>query len=296
MPLTSDNFDLSLEYYYKPDSFISVGFFDKRVHNFVGVGQSQGNLFGIRDASSGAPGTDSGAAVAALDANNVPLTGENLFAMTALIQNRPSVADATAEFLANFNATTSQVDSAYLTALESAYDIMVKPGDPLREFLITAPVNNQDAEIYGFEIAGQHFFGDTGFGVAASYTMVRGDIDFDNGASPNEDQFALIGLSDSANATLIYDKHGLSARLTYNWRDKFLASYNRPPYRNPVYTKPFGQLDINISYDITPNFAVSFEGLNLTRENVRTYGRDQQQLWYAQELDRRFMLGARYKF
>ena len=88
----------------------------------------------------------------------------------------------------------------------------------------------------------------------------------------------------------------MSARLAYNWRDKFLSSYNRVPFRNPVYNAAFGQLDLNVSYDITPQIAVSFEGLNLTRESVRTYGRDEKQLWYAQELDRRFMLGARYKF
>ena len=44
------------------------------------------------------------------------------------------------------------------------------------------------------------------------------------------------------------------------------------------------------------NLALSLEGLNLTKESVRTYGRDTKQLWYAQELDRRFIVGARYRF
>ena len=295
-PLTSDNFDLSLEYYYKPDSFVSIGFFDKRVHNFVGVGQSQSPLFGLRNSTSGAPGTTSGDAVAALRAQNVPLNAQNLFVMSALIQNRGSVAAATTEFLSNYDLATAQLNAAYATNIANTLDVATLANDPLWSFLVTQPVNNRDAHIYGLELAGQHFFGDTGFGVAASYTLVRGDISFDNGASPDEDQFALLGLSDSANVTLIYDKGGLSTRLAYNWRDKFLSSYNRVPFRNPVYNRAFGQLDLNISYDISPSFAVSFEGLNLTRESVRTYGRDEDQLWYAQELDRRFMLGARFKF
>ena len=39
--------------------------------------------------------------------------------------------------------------------------------------------------------------------------------------------FALVGLSDTANVTLIYEKYGFSARLAYNWRDKFLQPTNR---------------------------------------------------------------------
>jgi outer membrane receptor protein involved in Fe transport len=125
---------------------------------------------------------------------------------------------------------------------------------------------------------------------------VRGDVGFDIGANPNQDQFALLGLSDTANATLIYEKYGFSARVAYNWRDKFLQATNRGGSRNPVYVAPFGELDFNISYDVTSKLAISLEGINLTNESLRTYARDENELWYAQELDRRFLLGARYRF
>jgi outer membrane receptor protein involved in Fe transport len=125
---------------------------------------------------------------------------------------------------------------------------------------------------------------------------VKGNIGFNNGGSPDLDQFALTGLSNTANATLIYDKHGISARLSYNWRDSFLTSLNRDSYKNPVYTKPYGQLDANISYDLNPHIALSVEGINLTNSSLRTYGRSETNLWFAQELKRRFLFGARYKF
>ena len=60
--------------------------------------------------------------------------------------------------------------------------------------------------------------------------------------------------------------------------------------------RPCGQLDANISYDITPNIAVTVEGINLTNEPLRTYGRSVTNVWFAQELQRRFLFGARYKF
>ena len=46
-------------------------------------------------------------------------------------------------------------------------------------------------------------------------------------SDPNVNQFALLGLSDSANAVLMFEKFGLSARLAYNWRDEFLQTVNR---------------------------------------------------------------------
>ena len=147
--------------------------------------------------------------------------------------------------------------------------------DPLFQFQVARPINNKDAKIYGFEIAGQYFLGNTGFGVAAAYTMVRGDVGFDIGAEPSEDQFALLGLSDTFNVTLIYEKYGISARLAYNWRDKFLSGINRGGRATRCSSAPFGQLDLNISYDVTKNISVTLEGINLTEESVRTYARDE---------------------
>ncbi|ADG11710.1 TonB-dependent receptor [Caulobacter segnis] len=294
-PLISDNFDVSLEWYYKPSSFVSAGFFEKRVNNFVGTGTFTQNLFGLRDVSSGADGTRSGTAKALLTAIGADQTDVNLFTMAALLQTTGSSAAAQAQFQAN-RIAGGDLNQAFVDQILAAVDIAPNSSDPLMNFQVSKPINNRTGKIHGFEIAAQHFFGDTGIGISGAYTMVRGDVEFDNGASPSQDQFALLGLSDTANATLIYDKNGISARLTYNWRDKFLQATNRGGSRNPVYVAPFTQIDFNISYDVTPKLAVSFEGINLTKEHVRTYARDPNQLWFAQELDRRFLLGARYRF
>jgi len=294
-PLISDNFDVSLEWYYKPSSFVSAGFFEKRVNNFVGTGTFTQNLFGLRDVSSGADGTRSGTAKSLLTAIGADQTDVNLFTMTALLQTTGSSAAAQAQFQAN-RGPGGDLNQAFVDQILAAVDISPNSTDPLMNFQVSKPINNRTGKIHGFEIAAQHFFGDTGIGVSGAYTMVRGDVEFDNGASPSQDQFALLGLSDTANATLIYDKNGISARLTYNWRDKFLQATNRGGSRNPVYVAPFTQIDFNISYDVTPKLAVSLEGINLTKEHLRTYARDENELWFAQELDRRFLLGARYRF
>ncbi|MGU3391249.1 TonB-dependent receptor [Sphingomonas sp. M1A8_2b] len=296
IPLESDNLDASIEWYYKPDSYVSLGVFDKRVRNFIGNGQFTTELFGLRDPSSGAAGTRSGQAKAALQALGADQSDVNLFALTALLDQTGSIGAATTVFQANYNATTRSLNDDFVKQINSTRDVVANGTDALYQFQLTRPVNNKDAEIYGVEIAGQHFFGSSGFGIGAAYTLVRGDVGFNIGAPRTENQFALLGLSDTANATLIYDKHGLSVRLAYNWRGKFLSGINRQDSRNPEFTKPFGQLDANISYDITPNFAVSLEGINLTEQKLRTYARDESELWYGQELRRRFLLGGRFRF
>ena len=297
-PLNSDNFDVSLEYYFKPDSYISAGFFDKRVHNFLGNTLVDKNLFGLRDPTSGLAGTRSGTAKTELtNTFGADITDVNLFTYTALLtKNGGNVAATNAEFGSHYNAGSRALDQGYVDSVLGAYDVVADANDPLFNFSVNTPINNKDAEIYGFEVAGQYFLGDTGLGIAASYTLVRGDVGIDVAANPNVDQFALVGLSDTANATLIFDKYGISARLAYNYRAKFLSQTNRDSYHNPVFTAPYSQVDLNVSYDITPQIAVTFEGINLFEEGIRTYGRDKINTWFEQEGSARYLIGARYRF
>ena len=146
------------------------------------------------------------------------------------------------------------------------------------------------------EFAWQHFFGETGFGFQANYTLVNGDVELDPAASIDENQFALLGLSDTANLTAIYEKYGFSARLAYNWRDTFLLATNQGGDRSGTYVEDFGQYDLNVSYDINEQIAVSFEGINLTGEDQRIYHRVPEQVYYVYELAPRYQIGVRYKF
>lgn len=294
VPLQSSNFDLSLEWYYGDASYVSVGFFDKRVSNFIGTGQEARSLFGLRDPTSGDPGTRSGDALAELGVVGAEPTDVNLFTMTALIDQLGSVAAASAIFQANFAG--GALDQTFVDETLADYDVIANADDPLFLFEVQGPINNNDGNIHGIELAIQHFFGDTGFGVQANYTMVDGDIGIDVGGDPNVDQFALLGLSDTANFTAIYENHGFSARIAYNWRDEFLASANRGSDRNPVFNEAFTQIDLNLTYDVTESLQVSFEAINLTGEDLRTFGRDSSEFWFIQELDPRYLVGARYKF
>ena len=171
------------------------------------------------------------------------------------------------------------------------------PGqDPAANFLIGIPSNQRDAEIDGFEVAWQHMWGDSGFGTILNYTMVDSNIAYDNGST--NDQFAILGLSDSANAVLFYDKNGWIARLAYNWRDDFLAgTFDGNGIANPVYIEAYGQLDAIVSYTFGESGLTVFaEGFNLTDEYSRSFSRRSEQVEYVTALGPRYGIGLRWVY
>ncbi|HEY4077840.1 MAG TPA: TonB-dependent receptor [Rhizomicrobium sp.] len=56
MPFLSDNVDLSAEWYYQPNSYISIDAFNKNVTNFVVQGATTQTINGVIDPTTGAPG------------------------------------------------------------------------------------------------------------------------------------------------------------------------------------------------------------------------------------------------
>jgi outer membrane receptor protein involved in Fe transport len=123
---------------------------------------------------------------------------------------------------------------------------------------------------------------------------VDSDLEFDDG-SREAGQTPLTGLSDTANFVGFYEKDGYQVRIAYNWRDKFFNGTFGDPY-GPIYTDSYSQLDASMSYEIDENLSVSLEGINLTDENTRTYGRHELMTRRIQQTGPRYMLGVRYTF
>ncbi len=296
-PLESNNFDLSVEYYYGEANYFSVGYFQKNVSNFVGIQQSDQALFGLRDATA-SNSTFLAQAISELASIGVAESEDTLFSMAAILQNLADFPEATGAAAYQAALGAEATEQAFHESIFSAYDVTPVGTDPEIQFAVKSPTNSQDAEIYGFEIASQHFFADTGFGYQFNYTMVNGDIGYDNGSDPGQDQFALPGLSDTLNLVGIYEKDGLSARLAYNWRDNFLNQVNRSvgSTRNPEYIASVEQLDLNVSYELESGVTLSLDAINLTGEGQRKYGRTETAAFFVQELDPRYVLSARYTF
>jgi TonB-dependent receptor len=158
-----------------------------------------------------------------------------------------------------------------------------EPTDPIAEFDITRLVNGEQREVDGFELAIQHLFGESGFGMQANYTIVDSDAEFDS--SDFGSQAILIGLSDSWN------------RVAANWRDEFLYATNQLRATNePVYFDDYLQVDMSASWFINDMFSVSFEVLNMFGEDQLQKGRYGSQFLFENDQDPRYTLGVRAVF
>ncbi len=263
-PLESDNFDLSLEWYYGEGSFVSAGYFRKNIDNYIGTSTVVESPFGLNTPANGAYFNQAVAAGCA--STNADCIRSWIFT------NLPNAAG---------------VDVANQT-------ISGQPGDPIANFRITVPTNERSASLDGWEFNVQHMFGDSGFGVQANYTIVDSGLTYDNYSLGS--QFALVGLSDSANLVGFYDKGPWQVRAAYNWRDEFLSATQDGGGANPQYVEAYGQFDLSIGYAISERLTLQLEGINLTDETMRVHGRHSNQLLYATQTGPRYMFGLRYKF
>ena len=263
LPYTADNIDLSLEYYYDEGSYVSAGYFSKNVDNFLVTTVEQETLDGIYDPYNGAR---SDLARQQLIDEGIQLTEENIF--DRMLENQGGDA---------------------ITIIGDATDELVVWG-------INKPTNGETVSIDGWEFAVQHLFGESGFGTIANFTIVSGDVGYNN--EQIGVQFALPGLSDSANLVAFYDKDGIQARIAYNWRDEFLSAIGQQEggANEPQHTEAYGQWDVSASFEISENFTVFVEGLNITEETQRIYGRYEEQLLNARQYGARYNLGMRYNF
>ena len=272
-PLLSKNLDASVEWYYGKSSYASIGFFHKKVDNFIGQSQQVYSAAGLTTPVGGAY-------------------------WNAAVSNGCTTVDLQCIRDYIFNNFNGQPGVTKNPTPDSnghpTGTITGQPGDPTLTFKINTPVNQHSASLRGFEFNIQNAFGNSGFGVGANYTLVMSGLKYDN--SNMNDQFALVGLSNSANVVAFYENDKVNARIAYNWRGQFLASTFDGSGPNPVYTEPYGQVDMTLGYNATEHLAFTLDALNLNDGVLRQHSRTKEELESITQTGRRFMIGARYKF
>jgi TonB-dependent receptor len=273
-PLLSRNYDVSAEWYYDDASYLSIGYFKKDIDNYIGTSQIDATPFNLPHPGIGSGYYTEAVTTGGCNAGNLTCIRNYIFLNH---DGDPGVVRGPDNPQGNQTGVISGI-----------------PGDPLATFLITVPANQRSAKLDGWEIAVQHLFGDTGFGVTANATLVDSDLEYDD--HNLGEQFALEGLSDSANLVAFFENRQWSVRAAYNWRDKFLISRFDALGPNPIYVSAYGQLDMNVGYAVNDNLSFAVEAINLLDETARLHGRNEKQTVVATQTGTRYMIGARYKF
>ena len=150
-------------------------------------------------------------------------------------------------------------------------------------FIINEPVNASKGHLKGVEL-GLVYFPDylpsylDGLGTQASMTVLSSsqnipqtDTHGNVVAQLNQGFFGVSNMS--YNATLIYEKGDVGARLSYVWRSKFLYDYEAANFANPLgrWRNPESSLDLQLSYKIFDGAMVTFDAVNLLKSVQQTY-------------------------
>ncbi len=265
LPFEARNTDVSLEWYYRPDSYVAVGYFHKDVENFIGTASVIEETFGLPHPALGP---------LAEEARNATGTTDSTVLYQWILANRADAPGVDAQ-------------SGIITGVAGR--------DPASPFNLTVPVNIEEATMKGWEFVVQHSFGDTGFGAIFNATIVDADVDYDDFNLMQ--QFVLTGLSDSANLIAFYENDRMSVRVAWNWRDDFLAGTAQPNVGAgpPTYVAAYRQVDLSASYWVTYRMQIYLDVLNLTDETIHTYGRAEAQTVVAAQAGPRYNLGFRYR-
>ncbi len=195
--------------------------------------------------------------------------------------------------------------------------------------------NIGSGDIKGAEIGVSKFFDSLpapfdGLGLDVNYTHIDSEahvplLDSTNPANANAGtgaaavdtdksaygQLPVDQLSKNAyNIVGMYEKYGISARLAYSWRSKYLIGWGGNGFNPdfpagggkasiPVYNDDYGQLDASIGYTFLENYTVTLEASNLLKE--KTVGIMDQNgagdnVAYSYAQDARYSLSLRAKF
>lgn len=148
--------------------------------------------------------------------------------------------------------------------------------DGVYDFDVYQPVNAEGSyTVSGVELNAVVPFGMfaqalDGFGFNGNVTFLDSSL---TGQSDLGIATAPIGLADKTyNATVFYDKGPLSLRVSYNRKGVYVERIERNMY--PVYRDAYGQFDVAASYQVTPNFRIELQGINVGNEKTSGYTMD----------------------
>ena len=134
-----------------------------------------------------------------------------------------------------------------------------------------------------------------GFGISGNLTLLDSEF-FAPEIGANGITAPIPGTSDLIyNASLFYEKYGLSARLSYQWRDAWLSTTESGPNLNQYWDET-ERLDAKVQYELPYTFGgastvVFLEANNLTDFQDRRYIDTPQTIDQIESYGRAYMIG-----
>lgn len=175
-------------------------------------------------------------------------------------------------------------------------------GQSLTNASVSTPLNIDKAKVYGIEVNLQTRFTFLpspldGFGVSANYTRIWGNANGTVlGATARTGDIPLFLQSKHVGtAQVFYEKYGFAVRAAYSYRSAYLDTLGATAAQDQ-YTDRNGQLDVNASYQVTPELTFFANATNLTDAPWRRYIGTKAQLVERERYDLSVRWGAQLHF
>lgn len=160
-------------------------------------------------------------------------------------------------------------------------------------YLLTSTFNGTSGRLYGVEFNYQQQFGFLpspldGFGVQGNIALLGGHFD-----TSTAKKLPFQGLSDTVlNGSFYYEKYGLSARVSYQWRSDWLDTLGG--LGSGEYRKGYDNLDVSVRYAVNDNLTLFADATNLTDAIYMAYEDDESKPTEVEQVGRRYMFGIRF--
>ncbi|WP_405053636.1 TonB-dependent receptor [Sphingobium sp. MK2] len=162
-------------------------------------------------------------------------------------------------------------------------------------YLLSGTYNGEKGKLYGveFNLLKQFDFlpgALDGFGFQGNVTLLDGSFD-----TPTEQNIAFQGMSKRiANASLFYEKYGVSARVSYQWRSNWLDTLGG--FGSGEYRKGYENLDVSLRYALNENLTLFADLANLTDEKYIAYQGTTATPTEVEQIGSRYLFGVRFSF
>lgn len=214
--------------------------------------------------------------------------------------------DASAEYYLSADSVVSA--SVFYRLVDNVlYDSKTKVGSGLYNsggidrsgYDFVSTLNGGEGKLYGLELNWQQTFKTLpspfdGLGVSSNLALLDGSFDT---AARKDVPFP--GTSkEVVNAAISYEKYGISARLSYQWRGDWADTLGGLGLGagGDEYRKAYGNLDLTLRYALNDNFTLYADAANLTDETYIAYDGIKSRPTEVEQIGRRFMAGLRFNF
>ncbi len=178
-------------------------------------------------------------------------------------------------------------------------DIYNSGGIDRSQYDLVGTLNGDNGRLYGLELAWLQNFtflpgALSGFGFQGNIAFIGGSFDtFDrtNASFPGTSNRIV-------NASLFYEKYGLSARVSYQWRSDWVDTLGGfgAGSTGDERRAGYANLDVAIRYQVTDGIVLFADATNLTDEIYVAYLGQRDRPTEVEQIGRRFMGGVRFQF